>query len=111
MRVDTNNNRVYFNDNNIALGNITIDVDTATIELIKVLPQYRGKKLARNLLTKIIEHIKINFKNIDKITLQPLPLDSTGLRLNDLIAFYKKFQFNKSINTSRCNPNMLVKYL
>ena len=111
MKVDTTKNRIYFNDDNIALGNITIDVNTATLELIKVVPQHRGKKLARKLLTKIIEYIKNNFKNINKITLQPLPLDSTGLSLNDLIAFYKKFKFNKSTNTSRSNPNMLVKYL
>ena len=111
MKVDTTKNRIYFNDDNIALGNITIDVNTATLELIKVVPQHRGRKLARNLLSKIIEYIKNNFKNINKITLQPLPLDSTGLSLNDLIAFYKKFKFNKSTNTSRYNPNMLVKYL
>jgi hypothetical protein len=111
MKVDTTNNRIYFNENNIAQGNVTIGVDTAILELIKVVPKHRGKKLAKSLLTKIIKHIKCNFKNIDKITLQPLPLDSTGLSLKDLIAFYKKFKFNKSTNTSRSNPHMLVKYL
>jgi len=111
MKIIKEKNKIYFNDNNISFANVTIDYKTNIVflELLKVVPEYRNSNLAKNILTKIIAYIKsIGYKLIN---LNPLPLDRNGLNLDQLIDFYKKFNFISSSNYDRAYPYMMSRVL
>lgn len=111
MKIEKRTNKIFFNNQNRAYGNITIENDTATIELIKVLPEFRGKNLAASLLEYIIFYTKKNLRNIRKIELTPLPIDTNGLKINQLVKFYERHGFRKSYSTDRFNTNLMSQYI
>ncbi len=107
MSIEIINNRIYFNDNNKAFANIRINESTkyAYIELLKVVPEHRHKHLASSIMIKILSYIKNTA--IKHIELNPLPLDTSGLKLHELIAFYTKLGFKKSRNKNEQKPNLM----
>ena len=115
MKITRKNNRLYFNRKDIAFGNLTIHNDTIKLELIKVLPEYRGHHLASRLLKEIIDYVK-NHCEQTKIILSPLPIASSGmtdkhLTLQQLIDFYKRYDFKESNEKTKEEPYLMVRYL
>lgn len=110
MKIEKIENRIYFNYKERSFGNITILDNCATIELIKVSPGFRGAKLASKILLQIISYIRGYLKSISKIVLTPLPLDTGGLSLEQLVGFYEKYGFQKSY-MDRYNKNLMVRYI
>ena len=114
MNITRQDNRVYFNDNNISFGNISIHESFIKIEMIRIIPQFRGKGLSRNFFTTILQYIKQNL-TCKKILLSPLPINNGGeelrLEFEELINFYKKFDFKISEEKSQEEPYLMVKYL
>lgn len=111
MDIIEKNNKIYFDNDNKSYGNITLENDSATIELIKVLPEYRGGRLGSSLLSQIIEFISENFEFIRKIELMPLSLDKNGLDHSQLMSFYERYGFNQSPVTTKHRPYLMVKHL
>jgi len=111
MKITKKDNRIYFDYKDISYANINIKDTFVKIELIKTQPKHRGQKFASKILNYIINYIKINFKDISKVILSPLPLDTNGLKLNELISFYTKYNFIKSNNCSRSEPYLMVRYI
>ena len=111
MRITKKENRIYFDYQDISSANINIKDGFVKIELIKTNLQYRGQKFASKILNYIIDYIKINFKNIKKVILSPLPLDIHGLKINDLISFYTRYKFVKSDVYCISEPHLMVRYL
>lgn len=107
MGIEIINNRIYFNDDNKAFANALIDATNsyAYIELLKVVPEYRQQHLASKLMRILLSYIKN--MSIQQIELNPIPLDTTGLKLNELISFYSKLGFIKSVNQSEYRPNLM----
>lgn len=110
MKIRKTNNKIYFNYEEKSFGNITVSDNCATIELIKVIPSFRGARLATRTLLNIISYIRVNLKNITKIELTPLPLESNGLNYDQLVGFYKKYGFQKSY-LDKFNKNLMVRYI
>jgi GNAT superfamily N-acetyltransferase len=109
MKIEVkNNNRIYFNDKNKAFANITIDGDKVNLELLKVIPAHRAMGLAKELMYKIMQYIRYTLFKAKQITLNPLPLDSSGLTLDELILFYTKFGFKRSYLYQRESPYHMV---
>ncbi len=109
MDIKQKNSKIYFNDDNKSFTNITINKKTnsAFIELIKVLPKYRNNKLATKLLRKVIEYLKVLGYKL--ISLNPLPIERDGLNLNQLIVFYRNFNFVSSSRYNRTYPYLMNK--
>lgn len=107
MGIEIINNRIYFNDDNKAFANALIDVKNnyAYIELLKVVPNHRHKHLASRLMRMLLAYIRN--MSINQIELNPVPLDTTGLKLNELICFYSKLGFVKSANKDDFKPNLM----
>lgn len=109
MKIEVkNNNRIYFNDKDKAFANITIEGDSVNLELLKVIPSHRELGLAKDLMYKVMQYIKYALFKAKKVTLNPLPLDSTGLSLDELIIFYKKFGFERSYLHQREFPYHMI---
>lgn len=107
MTTKIKNNRIFFNEEDKAYANLTLigDKDLAHLELIKVEPKYRRMHLATHMMEKLLSYIdKRGYTNIE---LNPLPLDLTGMNLNQLIGFYKKFGFKLSNSKSRSTPYLM----
>jgi len=111
MEIINKKNKVFFNLDDKAFGNITINFDNIIIELIKVAPEHRNNGLGTYIFTSILNFIKSNFKNIKYIKLTPLPLDSFGLNIDQLIAFYTKYRFKNINYLEKNNPYLMVRYL
>jgi len=111
MKITKEKNKIYFDFEDKSSANINIKNDFIKIELIKTELKYRGQRFASKILKYIIGYIKINFKSIKKILLSPLPLDINGLDLNELISFYKRYNFKKSDMPSREEPHLMVRYI
>ncbi|MEA3353315.1 MAG: GNAT family N-acetyltransferase [Campylobacterota bacterium] len=107
MKIEIKNNKIYCNYFGKAYANITNNRFYATIEIIKVDPQFRGKKIATALLSSIIKYIRQNIKNIKMIVLSPLPLDSNGLKIEQLVNFYKRYNFSPINNPPIHSPYMM----
>jgi GNAT superfamily N-acetyltransferase len=110
MNIIEKENRIFFEDN-CSYGNISINNTLIKIEMIRVLPKYRGKGLASKLLKLILVYIQKHFTHA-KIVLSPLPI-STGaeekkLNLEQLISFYKEYKFQESNEKSREEPYLMV---
>ena len=99
------NNRFTFNKNKnktvISLysdlgliGDIELERngDLITINQLEILKSFRGQGFAKKLVIKAINHIK-NIGDINKIILEPEPMDTDGLGKNELYTFYSKFGF------------------
>ena len=115
MNITRERNRLYFNKRDFAFGNITLHKNTIKLEMIKVLPTYRGHHLASSLLVEIIEYIK-NHCVQTKIILSPLPIVTCGmngkhLTLEQLMDFYKRHKFVESNEKTREEPYLMVRYL
>lgn len=108
MSIKIINNRIYFNDDNKAFVNARIDSvnSYAYIELLKVVPRHRNKHLASRIMIKVLSYIKN--QAIKRIELNPLPLDSSGLTLPQLIEFYTKLGFKKSVNKKDNKSNLML---
>jgi GNAT superfamily N-acetyltransferase len=111
MKIDTRNNRIFFNDLDKAYGNISIENNIATIELIKVNQNFRGLNLAAKLLQYIISYVKKYFKNINKIELTPLPIDTNGLKIDQLISFYERYGFRRVYSSGTYNTYLMNQYI
>lgn len=111
MIINSMKNRIYFNNDNKAYANISIKKHTIIIELIKVLPEYRNKHLATNLMKDILAYIKQILKDIKRVILSPLPLDTDGLKLNALMKFYQNFGFKQSKYHDIYAPYKMIKTL
>ncbi|MEA3354734.1 MAG: GNAT family N-acetyltransferase [Campylobacterota bacterium] len=113
MEILKKNNRIYFNDNNKAFANISIDHtnNRVKLELIKVIPDYRNRKIATNLMSNILQYISRNLYDINTIILNPLPLDGNGLSHEKLITFYRKFGFTMLLHGNRNSPYLMLKNL
>lgn len=111
MKITLEKNKIYFNDADKAFANITINDTLVYLELIKVDVKFRGRSLATELMIKILEYIKTNYKDITHIALNPTPLDSNGLNLEQLIIFYEKFGFKKVKICDLYYPNLMEKKL
>ena len=111
MKIISKNNRIYFNDEDKSFINITTNSKTnsAFIDLVKVVPEYRNNKLATNLMNKVLNYIKSKGFNI--VSLNPLPLDQDGLNLNQLIKFYKKFDFLQSAKKDISYPYLMSRII
>ena len=66
------------------------------IALIYVEEAYRDQGYGKKLMEYILHYIKAVCPDTNKIILSPLPLDNNGLKLKDLIEFYRKFGFKES---------------
>jgi ribosomal protein S18 acetylase RimI-like enzyme len=109
MKIEVkNNNRIYFSDKDIAFANITIDGDRVNLELLKVTQSYRQMGFAKELMHKIMQYIRYALFKIRHITLNPLPLDNSGLTLEELIIFYQKFGFERSYVNHRESPYHMI---
>ena len=111
MNVNRIDNKIFFNDEEKAFANITIGKYSVKIELLKVEQAYRGMKLASNLLSKIISFIKTNILHVKEIVLSPLPLEKSGLNIDELISFYERYSFIKPYTTPISEPFRMVKYI
>ncbi|MDB2405561.1 hypothetical protein N9W00_01360 [Arcobacteraceae bacterium] len=69
MNIEKVDNKVFFNFKSISFANITIEQEHINIELIKVIPEHRGKNYASQILVTILEYIKMNFSYTKKIQL------------------------------------------
>jgi len=111
MEIIKKENRIYFNDNDISFGNISIHDTYIKIEMIRIIPEYRGQGLGHKLFIFIINYIRKNF-NCKKIILSPLPIKTGGdeniLNLEQLVIFYKKFGFKMSEETTKEEPYLMV---
>lgn len=107
-KVSVKNNKIYF-ENNISLGTITINFDgTSEISLVKVKHEYRGKGYGKQLFHYMMRYLKENHPHISKIILSPLPVAILeGLNLEQLIKFYSKFHFKRTINPPSHAPYMM----
>jgi GNAT superfamily N-acetyltransferase len=107
MKIIKENNKITFNDNNIALAHISLThKDSAVfLELIKVDEKCRRRKCATILMYKILTYLKEN--GYKKIALSPLPLESHGITLEELINFYTHFGFKKSQTKNRAYPYLM----
>jgi len=114
MNIIKKENRVYFNDKDIAFGNISIHETFIKIEMIRIIPQFRGKGLSRKFFTSILQYIQQNL-TCKKILLSPMPINNGGeeqrLEFEELVNFYKKFNFKISEEKSQEEPYLMVKYL
>lgn len=111
MKVLIDKNRIYFNENDKAFANISIKKKVLTLELIKVPNKFRKKHLASKLMKDVLLFIKNNLSDKRKLILNPLPLDSTGLKLDALICFYKNFGFKNSKSHTLSDPYKMIKVL
>ncbi|NVJ53504.1 MAG: hypothetical protein HWD90_07395 [Campylobacteraceae bacterium] len=110
MKILKKKDKILFNNNDISFGNLSINNDVLTLEIIKTLPAFRNQKYATKTLKGILEYISKEIK-YKKIYLNPLPLDSNGLKLEKLITFYKKFGFTNSSNADISYPYLMEKKL
>lgn len=114
MKINQKENRIFFNENNMFYGNISVNNGLVKIELIRVYEKYRGKGFATKLLQKMIQYIKNHYKHV-KIILSPMPISSGGdesmLNLQQLIKFYKKNKFTESSEKTREEPFLMERYL
>ncbi|RXJ89134.1 hypothetical protein CRV01_10990 [Arcobacter sp. CECT 8983] len=110
MKVLKKKDKILFNNNDISFGNLSINNDTLTLEIIKTQPAFRNQKYGTNTLKGILKYISKELK-YKKIYLNPLPLDSDGLKLEKLITFYKKFGFIKSNRADISYPYLMEKEL
>ena len=95
MKIKKVNDRIYFNYNNKSFANVSIKGNNIKLELLETLPKFRNSHFASNLMQDIINYLK-SLDTYKMIYLNPLPLDRFGLELEDLIKFYKKFNFYES---------------
>jgi len=102
--------RIFFNNNDISTGNLSIKNDTLTLEIIKTIPSCRNSNYATSTLTNVLKYIK-NQNKYKTMYLNPLPIDSNGLNLEKLISFYKKFGFRKSSKSDLSHPFLMEKSL
>lgn len=110
MKILKKEDKILFNNNDISFGNLSINNDVLTLEIIKTLPAFRNQKYGTKTLKGILEYISKEIK-YKKIYLNPLPLDSNGLRLEGLIIFYEKFGFKKSSKANISYPYLMEKKL
>lgn len=102
--------KILFNNNDISFGNLSINNDVLTLEIIKTLPAFRNQKYGTKTLKGILKYVSLELK-YKKIYLNPLPLDSDGLKLENLIVFYRKFGFKKSNKADISSPYLMEKKL
>lgn len=110
MEIKEENNRIYFNYDDKSYANISIEDNKICLELIKTSPKFRHCGFAKRLLAEILKYIKLRFKSF-RIYLDPLPLDTNGLNINQLISFYNKFGFKESKQRDIHHPYLMVKFL
>lgn len=110
MKVLKKEDKMFFNNNDISFGNVSIKNDVLFLEIIKTLPAFRNLNYATNTLSGILSFVKRERK-YKKIYLNPLPLDTNGLNLEKLICFYEKFGFIKSSEANRAYPFLMEKNL
>lgn len=110
MKIKVKENKIYFDDGKV-FGNIKVKEKSVNIELIKVLPPYRHKRLATSFVEYVLRYINSNIKNANRITLTPLPLDSDGLNIEQLISFYENFGFRRDNLTNSFEKYKMTKYL
>lgn len=110
MEIKYDNNRVYFNYFDKSYANITMKEKNVCLELLKTLPRFRNQSYATKLLQKVMDYI-LKRKEFTHIYLNPLPLESDGLNLEQLIGFYKKHGFKSSDKRDIHMPYLMVKRL
>lgn len=109
MEITQKENRVYFNYDDKAYANISIHKKTIRLELIKTLPKFRKCGYATRLFIEVLKYIRAKFKSY-ALYLNPLPLDPNGLKLQQLINFYKKFGFRQSSKCDKYEPYLMEKF-
>lgn len=82
---------LYSNDMMVGDIELAYSNNSMTILQLDVLPKYRGKGYAKQLMNKAISHA--NKKGITNIILEPEPMDSNGIDKAGLYDFYSKFGF------------------
>ncbi len=110
MDIVIENNRFYFNYLDKSFANLSIKNNSMKLELIKTVPAFRNMGLATNLLTEIIAFLKRE-KKCKFLFVNPLPLESSGLKFDSLIKFYIKYGFKKSNKADMHEPYLMVKEL
>ncbi|NQY21894.1 MAG: GNAT family N-acetyltransferase [Campylobacteraceae bacterium] len=111
MEIKKANNRTYFNIENIAYANISFleEYGIVCLELLKVEIEHRQKGFGSYLFDEVISYIKAS--GYKRVELNPLPLDSNGLNLNELISFYKRHGFEMSLNKRLESPYLMEMFI
>ena len=111
MEITKKNNKIYFNDNDIATANLSVKKRSQAVylELIKVDKRYRRKKYATKMIYGVLDYLKEN--SYTYISLSPLPLEADGISLDELISFYEYFGFRRSIDADYTYPYLMEKTL
>lgn len=111
MEIKKIKNRTYFNMENIAYANISFqeEYEIVCLELLKVELEHRQKGFGSTLFDQVILYIKAS--GYKRIELNPLPLDSNGLNLNELISFYKRHGFRDSLNKRLESPYLMEMFI
>lgn len=111
MIIERKDSRIFFKYKDKAYASIGLDTtnEKVTIDIIKVLPSFRKNGIATMIIKKILEYVSLFLTKVKTIVLSPLPLDSDGLNLEQLINFYKKFGFNPCPTTDISTPYLMSK--
>lgn len=111
MHIEKKDNRIHFKYSDKAYAIVALDKNnsTVTLDTIRVFEPFRNRGIATNVMKNILIYIATFFKSIKKIVLNPLPLDTNGLNIQQLINFYKKFGFDSLKNYDRATPYLMSK--
>lgn len=109
MLIKKENNRIHFKYLDKAYAIIAVDEakSTITLDIIKVLEPFRNSGIATKVLKEVFTYISSFFKTIRKFVLNPLPLDTKGLNLEQLIRFYKNFGFTLLEKNDKSTPYLM----
>lgn len=113
MRVERKDNKIHFEYFNRAHAIISFhkEDDIISIDVLRVEPAFRRIGIASILIEEVLNYINSFFSKIEKIVLDPLPLDENGAKLTHLINFYKKYGFALSQDDDESKPYLMTKYL
>lgn len=111
MFIEKKNNKITFKYLDKAYAHIHIDEKKSEIfiDVIRVLQPFRNNGIATMILKEILTYVTFFLQSIKKISLSPLPLDTTGLNLEELINFYKKFGFSLCSSKDISTPYLMSK--
>lgn len=106
MVIKKQSNKTFF-ENKYGYGQITVLEEFIEISIMRVELKYRDQGYGKKLMRYLLNHIQIHYPIGKRIILSPLPLDEEGLKLKDLIGFYKKFRFRESDIHPKDKPYMM----
>lgn len=109
MEVKRKENKVHFNyfDRAYAIISINEEKNYISIDILNVDPLYRGMGIASIMIDEVLKYIRSFFSKYKEVILSPLPLDQSGIKLCNLINFYKKFGFVLVQSNDKSKPYLM----